>query len=80
MQGPCIDRAGRVQGVCIKCSLCRDRAGTVQGVCMDRAGRVQGVCRDRAGSVHGVCRGVQMLMFKANKITTIRALNLWATA
>ena len=46
---PCIDRAGSVQGltvqgVCIKCSLCRDRAGTVHGVffccCMDRAGTV----------------------------------------
>jgi len=54
VQGPCIDRAGSVQGltvrgVCIKCPLCRDRAGTVHGVFI-----VQGPCRDRAGTVHEV--------------------------
>ena len=47
---PCIDRAGSVQGltvqeVCIKCSLCRDRAGTVHGVFFC-------CCTDRAGTVH----------------------------
>ena len=39
-----------MQGVCIECSLCRDRAGTVHRVffccCMDRAGTVHRPCID----------------------------------
>ena len=58
---PCIDRVGSVQGltvqgVCIKCSLCRDRAGTVHGVffccCMDRAGTVHRL----SGAKRPTCR------------------------
>ena len=39
-----------MQGVCIECSLCSDRAGTVHRVffccCMDRAGTVHRPCID----------------------------------
>ena len=47
---PCIDRAGSVQGltvqgVCIKCSLCRDRAWSVLLLLY---GPLQGPWRDRA--------------------------------
>ena len=47
----CRDYAGTVQGltvqgVCIKCSLCRDRAGTVHECSFVVAWTVQGPCID----------------------------------